>query len=85
MSFRNVQIQDLSASDFDALVARLRHYDGLSLAPDGNGFKATGDGGLGRLVHDPATNTLTVELHEISSPMTPGLALGRLYDEILNS
>jgi hypothetical protein len=82
MSFHSLQIQDLSATQFDALIARLGHYDGLSLTPDGNGVKVAGDGLSGRLVHDPAANILGVELQQIPATLTPGNVVGRLYDEI---
>ena len=82
MSLCGVQIQNVSAAKFDALTARLGHYEGLSLTKDGNGCNVVAEGLCGRLVHDPASNTLSVELEQIPGIITPGDVIGRLYDEI---
>ncbi len=84
MSFHTLQIHGLSANKFKGLMDRLGHH-GLVSTPDSKGLKIVGQDLACHLSHDPATRTLTVEIHQVPTLVTPGHLLGRLYDEILNT
>ena len=75
-------ISGLSAVNFKKLATQLGHL-GLDATLTDKGCNVTGLNLSGTLVHDPSTDTLTVQMHQIPPEVTPGYVLGRLYDEIL--
>ena len=82
-SLNAVQISGLSDAKFKCLVDRLGNL-GLTVTLTDNRCNVTGQDIAGSLSHDPSTETLTVELNQFPSVVTPGHLLGRLYDEILS-
>ncbi len=82
-SYKPIQVSGLSAAKMNRLVEQLGHL-GLSITPNDQGFTVTGDDIAGNLHHNPSTGTLTVELRQVPTIVTPGYFVGRLYDEILS-
>jgi len=82
-SYKAIHFSGMSAAKFRVLLERLGHAT-LSVTKTDKGFRVAGPDLAGDIAHDPATETLTVELHEIPSMTTPGYFLGRLYDELLS-
>lgn len=77
-----VQISGLSAAAFKRLTEQLGNL-GLETVVTGNGCDVTAQNLSGSLTHDPSTETLTLQMHQVPPEATPGYFLGRLYDEIL--
>ena len=58
-----VQISGLSAAGFKRLTEQIGHL-GLDVVAAGNELNVTGPNLAGSLGYDPATETLTVQMHE---------------------
>jgi hypothetical protein len=82
-SFKPIQLSGLSDAKVDRLAEQLGHL-GLNVAPTDQGYRVIGQDLAGNLNYDSSTATLTVEIHEVPSVVTPGYFVGRLYDEILS-
>jgi hypothetical protein len=83
-SFNPIQISGLSAARVNRLAEQLGHL-GLTVTGTDQGYSVIGQDLAGNLNHNPSTDTLTVELHQVPTVVTPGHVLGRLYDEILTT
>lgn len=83
-SFKPIQISGLSTAKVSRLVEQLGHW-GLTVTSTDQGYTVIGQDLAGNLSHDPSTDTLTVELHQVPPVVTPGQIVGRLYDEILST
>ncbi|MDD2658052.1 MAG: hypothetical protein PHY54_00010 [Methylococcales bacterium] len=82
-NFNVFQIQGLSAEKFKSLIEQLSHFE-LTVTSTGKGYSVAGHDLVGILSHDPSSNILTVELHQVPTLVTPGHIVGRLYDQILH-
>jgi hypothetical protein len=82
-SFKAIKFAGVSAAEFARLIAQLGHL-GLTVTPAGQGSSVVGQDIAGTLVHDPSTETLSVDLQQLPPLATPGFYVGRLYDEILS-
>jgi hypothetical protein len=81
--FKPIRISELSDAKFERLVEQLGHL-GLNVTPLEQGYSVSGQDIAGNLSYDSPTGTLTVEIHELPTIVTPGHFVGRLYDEILS-
>ncbi|UXY15530.1 hypothetical protein N8I74_00500 [Chitiniphilus purpureus] len=81
MGLHTFQILGVSSRKLGRLQQTLSQ-SGFDVIPTATGFRITAPDVSGHLFYNPATYTLSVDLHAIPVPTSPGGMVGLIYDQI---